>query len=130
MATRKNISSGSPWEPIVGYSRAVRAGPLVVVAGTTATDQSGRVVSPKDAYLQAKYIFEKIVDALSRAGCSAQDVVRTRMYLKNISDWEKVARAHKEFFGSVAPAATMIQVSGFVGPEMLVEIEVDALAPS
>ncbi len=129
MTTRRNISSGSPWEPVVGYSRAVRAGTLVCVAGTTATDESGMVVGKDDAYLQALYIFRKIEKALNEAGCSLADVVRTRMFLKNIADSDKVGKAHHEVFHAIRPAATMIGVSGFVGPEMLVEIEVDAIVP-
>jgi enamine deaminase RidA (YjgF/YER057c/UK114 family) len=125
---RQNISSGSPWEPKVGYSRAVRVGAHVFVAGTTATDETGHVVGHNDAYTQAHYIFRKIEKALREAGCSLKDVVRTRMFLKSIADSDAVGKAHSEFFGSIRPAATMIQVSDFVSPGMLLEIEVDAIA--
>lgn len=126
MLERKTIGSGTYWEDIVGYSRAIRVGNIVEVAGTTAMDNN-QVVGLNDAYAQTKFILTKIDKILTKAGCSMQDVVRTRMFVTNIDDWEAIGKAHGEFFRDIKPVATMVEVSRLIKEELLVEIEVSAV---
>jgi enamine deaminase RidA (YjgF/YER057c/UK114 family) len=127
MNRRKNIASGIPWEDIVGYSRAVRVGDMVEVAGTTAVDENGQVVGAGDPYRQAQFILAKIEQALRQAGATLADVVRTRMFVTDIRQWQEIGRAHGEVFHAIKPAATMVEVKALISPELLVEIEVTAV---
>ena len=127
MTKRLNISSGAKWEDIIGYSRAVRVGNIIETAGTTALDENGNVVGINDPYQQTKFIFAKIEKALTSAGATLEDVVRTRMFVTDISRWEEIGRAHGEYFRDVKPASTMVEVRSLINPEMLIEIEVTAI---
>ena len=129
MTERQNISSGAPWESIVGYSRAVRMGNTIWTAGTTATDDNGQVVGVGDPHAQTLQVFKNIERALEKGGATLSDVVSTRIYVKDISQWEAIGKAHGEVFGEVRPAATMVEISNLIDPDMLVEIEAIAVIP-
>ncbi len=128
MNQRKNLSSGAKWEDIVGYSRAVKIGNTIAVSGTTAVDENNNIIGKGDAYKQTVFILKKIESALQKLGAGMENVIRTRMFVTNIENWEQIGKAHGEFFGTIKPAATMVEVSKFIDSELLVEIEVDAIA--